>query len=57
MKYKISGSVKLKGEVRKFNIDLEANSEAHLKDKVYAYFGSKYGAKRNSVEISEIKGA
>jgi len=55
MKYKVSGVVNLKGDKRKFSMDLEAESEAHLRDKVLAYLGSKYGVRRSSVEISEIK--
>ncbi|MEM0437802.1 MAG: 50S ribosomal protein L18Ae [Candidatus Micrarchaeia archaeon] len=57
MKYKVSGNVKLKGGVRKFSIEMDAESEKHLRDKVLAYFGSKYKVKRSAVEISEMKGA
>jgi ribosomal protein L20A (L18A) len=55
MKYEISGSVRLKGEARKFNVEMDALSEKHLRDKVAAYFGSKYGARRNAIKITEIK--
>lgn len=57
MKYKVSGNVKLKGGVRKFSIEMDADSEKHLRDKVLAYFGSKYKVKRSAIEISELKGA
>ncbi|MCX8205616.1 MAG: 50S ribosomal protein L18Ae [Candidatus Micrarchaeota archaeon] len=57
MKYKVSGIVKLKGGSRKFSVEMEAGSEKHLRDKVLAYFGSKYKVKRSAVEIAEVKGA
>lgn len=55
MKYEINGTLKVKGEPRKFAITMEANSESHLRDKVGAYFGSKFGINRNSIKILEIK--
>jgi len=55
MKYEVSGSINLKGEVRKFSIEMDASSEKHLRDKVAAYFGSKFGVKRTAVNIAEIK--
>ena len=55
MKYEIKGNIKLKGDMRPFVINMDAESESHLKDKVMAYFGSKYGVKRTAIEIKEIK--
>ncbi len=55
MKYEVAGRMNLKGDWRKFVINMDANSEGHLYDKVYAYFGGKYGIKRNSVKIENVK--
>ncbi len=55
MKYEVNGTLNVKGESRKFAVTMEANSESHLRDKVAAYFGSKFGINRNSVKIQEIK--
>jgi ribosomal protein L20A (L18A) len=55
MEYNVNGILKVKGNKRKFAITMEANSESHLRDKVAAYFGSKFGINRNSVEILEVK--
>lgn len=55
MRYEVSGSINLKGNVRKFQIEMDASSEKHLRDKVAAYFGSKYGINRTAVKIAEIK--
>lgn len=55
MEYEVNGILKIKGEPRKFNIKMEAKSESHLRDKVAAHFGSKFGINRNSVKILEIK--
>lgn len=55
MKYEVNGTLSVKGESRKFAVTMEANSESHLRDKVSAYFGSKFGINRNSVRINEVK--
>lgn len=55
MKYDVNGTLNVKGETRKFSVTMEANSESHLRDKVAAYFGSKFGINRKSVKILEIK--
>jgi ribosomal protein L20A (L18A) len=55
MKYEVNGTLSVKGEKRKFAIEMEANSESHLRDKIAAYFGSKFGINRNSVKILGIK--
>jgi ribosomal protein L20A (L18A) len=55
MKYEVNGTLKVKSETRKFAITMEANSESHLRDKVAAYFGSKFGINRNSIKILEVK--
>ncbi|MCK9626844.1 MAG: 50S ribosomal protein L18Ae [archaeon] len=55
MKYEVNGTLSVKGEKRKFAIEMEANSESHLRDKIAAYFGSKFGINRNSIQILGIK--
>ncbi len=55
MKYEVAGILNLKGDSRKFVVNMDANSEKHLQDKIYAYFGGKYRIKRNSVKIKEVK--
>ncbi|MEM3363923.1 MAG: 50S ribosomal protein L18Ae [Candidatus Micrarchaeia archaeon] len=55
MKYEVLGNINIKGELRKFCIDIDAASEKHARDKVAAFFGSKYGVKRNAVKITEVK--
>ena len=55
MKYDVNGTLKIKNDTRKFAISMEANSDSHLRDKVAAYFGSKFGINRNSVKILEVK--
>ncbi len=57
MKYEIKGTINLRGDNRKFAISVDANSENHAKDKAFAYFGSKYGIRRVSINIESINGA
>ena len=56
MRYEVSGTVKLKGEDRKFSLAVEANSERHLRDKVMAHLGSKYRVRRTAITIESVKG-
>jgi len=55
MKYNVKGNINLDGKVHNFEVNMDAKSESHLRDKVLAYFGSKYRIKRSAIEITEIK--
>ncbi len=56
MKYLVTGVLTLphSGE-RPFKKEIEAKSEEHAKDKVYALFGSHNGLKRTKIKIKEVK--
>ena len=54
MKFRISGEMKIGSEKRTFVKEIEAKSEAHAKEMVYALFGAQNGVKRTNVKIAEI---
>ncbi len=54
MKFRISGEMKLGSEKRAFTKEIEAKTEAHAKEIVYALFGAQNGIKRTNVKIAEI---
>ncbi|MBD3397866.1 50S ribosomal protein L18a [Candidatus Micrarchaeota archaeon] len=54
MKFKVSGEIKVGPETRQFSKEIEAESEAHAREKTYALFGAQNGLKRVNVKIAEI---
>lgn len=54
MKFSVSGEMKIGSERRPFRKEVEAESEAHAKELVYALFGAQNGVKRVNVKIGEI---
>jgi len=55
MKFKVDGEVKIGSEQRAFTKEVEAKSENHAKELIYALFGAQNGIKRVNVKIAEIK--
>jgi ribosomal protein L20A (L18A) len=55
MKFSVSGRMKVGSEKRAFRKEIEAKSEAHAKEMVYALFGAQNGLKRVNVEIGKIE--
>ncbi|MCC7570420.1 hypothetical protein KO465_03680 [Candidatus Micrarchaeota archaeon] len=55
MKYEVSGDIKMGIKSRKFNFNVEANSEGHAKTKTYAHFGAKNKLKKGNVVVKNIK--
>lgn len=51
MKYTVEGIVAGK----KFTLEVEAKSDKHAKELVYAHFGSKSGIRRVNVDIREVR--
>ena len=54
MKFGVSGEINVGSEKRAFRKEVEAKSEAHAKEMVYALFGAQNGLKRVNVKIGEI---
>ncbi len=54
-KFTITGKIKLQGKERVFEKEVEAESEKHAREKVYALFGSQSGLKRTNVKIESVK--
>ncbi len=54
MKFIISGFVRIGKKERKFKKEVEASSQAHAKDKLYALFGSTNRIKRNQIKIKDM---
>jgi large subunit ribosomal protein LX len=50
--YKFSGKIQLGRETQPFTRKVEAESENHAEDKVYAELGSKHSVPRSSIEIN-----
>ena len=55
MKFKVDGEIKIGSEQRVFTKEIEAKSENHAKELIYALFGAQNGIKRVNVKIAEIK--
>jgi large subunit ribosomal protein LX len=51
--YEFSGKIKMGRETQPFTRTVEAESEKHAEDKVYAELGSKHSVPRSSIEIEE----
>lgn len=56
MKFTISGVVRIGKRQRKFKKEVEANSQSHAQDKLFALFGSTNNIKRNKVKIESVIG-
>lgn len=55
MKFKVDGKIKVGSEQRVFTKEVEAKSENHATELIYALFGAQNGIKRVNIKISEIK--
>jgi ribosomal protein L20A (L18A) len=53
----MKGEFKLGPQRREFCKEIEAESENHAKELLYALLGSQNGVKRSTVKITEIKKA
>ncbi|VVB99363.1 50S ribosomal protein L18Ae [uncultured archaeon] len=54
VKFTVSGTVGIPNGTRKFEKEVEARSERHAKDLVYALFGSVNGVNRKKVKIESV---
>lgn len=54
MKFSVSGIVEIPNGKRNFTREVEAKSERHAKEKVFAEFGSANGVNRNKVKIESV---
>ena len=54
MKFRITGEMKAGAGIRKFTKEVEAKSENHAKELIYALLGSQNGLKRTNVKIAGI---
>ena len=52
--YRIDGSVRQGKTNQKFCIDLVAENEDQVREKVYSNFGSRHGVKRRYITIASI---
>ena len=55
MKFSVSGLITLKGGEKKFNKQIEAESNAAAVEKTYALFGSNNRVKRTMVKIEKVE--
>ncbi len=53
-KFRITGEMKIGEEYRKFTKEVEANTENHARETVFALIGAQNGAKRSNVKIYEV---
>lgn len=54
MKFRVSGKMKIGSEKRAFTKEVEAGSENHAKELIYALLGSQNGIRRSNVKIEGI---
>ncbi len=54
-KFIVEGSIRLEEVPRPFIKEVDAQSEAMAKDKVYALFGSNNGLQRTKIKITSVK--
>ena len=54
MKFRVNGEMKAGSGKRQFTKEVEAKSENHAKELVYALLGSQNGIRRTNVKIAEI---
>lgn len=54
MKFTVSGTLNIPNGTRKFEKQVDAKSEKHAKDLVYALFGSVNGVNRKKVKIESV---
>jgi len=52
--YRIDGVVRQGKTNQDFCIDLVAENEDQVREKVYSHFGSRHGAKRRDISINSI---
>jgi large subunit ribosomal protein LX len=53
MKYEFSGKIQMGREEQPFERTVEAESQKHAEDKVYAELGSKHSVPRSGIEIEQ----
>lgn len=54
MKFNMKGEIRLGAQTRKFEKEIEAETEKHAVEMLYKVLGAQNGAKRRNVKISEI---
>ncbi len=55
MKYMIAGVVCIGDMKMKFTKEIDAKSEKHARDKLYALFGSSNRTKRSKIKIDSVQ--
>jgi ribosomal protein L20A (L18A) len=55
MKFSMKGEFRLGEQKREFRKEIEAESEGHAKELLYALLGSQNGVKRSTVKITAIE--
>ena len=55
MMFSAEGKIKMGQEERAFKKTVEAKSEKHAENKIYALFGSHSGIKRSAIKIDKIE--
>ena len=54
MKFKMSGEIKLGEQTRKFEKEVEAETEGHAVEMLYKLLGAQNGTKRRNVKVAKI---
>ncbi len=55
MKFKISGTMRLGRETRKFSKELEAETEGYAVEKTYMTLGAANGIPRSKIKVENIE--
>ncbi len=55
MKFRISGTVRLGSETRKFTKEVEAETENSALEKAYSLLGSNNGVQRSKVKVDSVE--
>ncbi len=55
MKFRITGTIKMKNKEQKFNKILEAESEKFAVHKLYSIMGNAHGLRRKDIVIDKIE--
>ncbi len=54
MKFKMNGEIRLCSQSRKFEKELDAETEKHAVEMLYKILGAQNGTKRRNVKIAQI---